>query len=86
MAAINFSISMFEKIDMNIREKSLQLGDFFIQLAKEKCPSLVLVTPKVHENRGSHLSFAHENGFNISKLLRELKIICDYRNPHIINH
>lgn len=85
MVVINCSIDIFLQTDMKIiREKSLQLGDLFIELLEEKCPSLKLITPKMHDKRGSHISFFHENGLNISKLLREHKIICDYRHPSII--
>lgn len=86
IVSVNNSLDIFFQTDMQtIREKSLQLGDIFIDLLEERCPSLVLVSPRNHENRGSHVSFKHENGLNITKLLRqELRIICDYRFPDII--
>jgi kynureninase len=83
---VNCSVDIFLQTDMEtIREKSLELSDFFIESIEARCSSLKLITPKNHKHRGSHVSYEHENGLGISKYLREKKrIMCDYRHPRII--
>jgi kynureninase len=67
-----------------IRKKSLLLSDLFIKLTDEKCPSLKLVTPFEHDQRGSHLSYQHENAYSISSVMRKRGIYGDFRYPDII--
>lgn len=85
MSMVNHTIDIFIKADMKIiREKSLALSDLLIELIEQKCPSLILVSSRDHKNRGSHISFEHPNGFAISKLCRQKRVICDYRHPNLI--
>lgn len=82
---VNHNLDIFMKADMKfIREKSLALSDLLIELIEKLCPSLKLVSPREHKKRGGHISFEHPNGFAISKLCKEMKVICDYRHPNLV--
>jgi len=69
-----------------LRQKSLALGDLFIQLVEQRCAAhgLVLATPREHEKRGSHVSFLHPEGYAIMQALIARGVIGDYREPHIL--
>jgi len=67
-----------------IRAKSLALSDLFIKLINEKCPTLKSVTPLDHQNRGSHVSLVHEEGYAIMQALIASDVIGDYREPAIL--
>lgn len=85
LSIIECSVDIAISADMElIRNKSLDLGDLFISLLDQKCPSLLLITPRDRKNRGSHLSYQHENSYGISRNLRSRNIIADFRNPNII--
>jgi len=69
-----------------IRQKSLALTDLFITLVEEKCAGfdLTLATPRDHNIRGSHVSFAHQEGYAIMQNLIAKDVIGDYREPSIL--
>jgi kynureninase len=85
LSIIESSVEITLDADMQaIRKKSLLLGDLFIKLIDEKCPSLKLVTPFEHEQRGSHLSYQHENAYAISSQMRKRGVYGDFRFPDIL--
>ncbi|KAG5680289.1 hypothetical protein PVAND_009807 [Polypedilum vanderplanki] len=85
ISIIDHSVGITLDADMQaIRKKSLALGDLFIKLMDEKCPSLKLVTPFEYEKRGSHLSYQHENAYAISNLMRKRGVYGDFRFPDIL--
>ncbi|KAG5666928.1 hypothetical protein PVAND_014933 [Polypedilum vanderplanki] len=85
MSIVENSIEILLKADIKkMRKKSLLLGDLFINLLNEKCSSLKLLTPLEHEKRGSHLSFEHENAYNISVMINKRGICGNFRFPNIL--
>lgn len=69
-----------------VRKKSLALTDLFIQLVEERCSQydLTLATPRDHNQRGSHASFKHTEGYAIVQALIDRGVIGDYREPEIM--
>jgi len=69
-----------------VREKSLRLTDLFISLVEARGAGhgLELVTPREHARRGSHVSYAHPEGYAIMQALIARGVIGDYREPHVL--
>ncbi len=72
----------------NIRNKSKDITDYFIQLIEknmnEESYSVEVLSPKKSEERSSHVAIKHENADAISSLLREKGFITDFRPPNVI--
>ncbi|MDF3831377.1 kynureninase [Cupriavidus basilensis] len=86
LAMVECGLDIFAQTDMqSLRAKSLQLTDLFIALVEARCGHhpLELVTPRVHARRGSHVSFAHPDGFALVQALIERGVIGDYREPRV---
>jgi len=70
-----------------VAEKSRRLCDLFITLVEQRCGdgSLQLVTPRDAERRGSHVSFARDDGgYAIVQALIDRGVIGDYRAPAVL--
>ena len=68
----------------DIVQKSRWLSELFVDLVAEICPSLKLVSPSDVANRGSHVSFAHPDGYSIMRALIERGVIGDFRAPDLL--
>jgi kynureninase len=66
--------------------KSRELSEFFIALVEKGCHGygLELVSPRPVAQRGSHVSFAHPNGYEIMQALIDRSVIGDFRAPDVI--
>jgi kynureninase len=55
-------------------------------LVEQECAEfgLRLVTPRDHHYRGSHVSFAHEQGYAAIQALIARGVIGDYREPEVM--
>ncbi len=85
LAALEASLDIWERVDMQaLRVRSLALTDFFITEVERQCASVRLVTPRVHEERGSQVSFAFEGGHAAMQALIARGIIGDFRAPDIM--
>ncbi|MCQ9162712.1 MULTISPECIES: kynureninase [unclassified Arthrobacter] len=69
-----------------VREKSLALAELFIALvdARRGDHPLELVTPRDPGLRGSHVSYAHPEGYAVMQALIARGVIGDYREPHVL--
>jgi len=86
MAALESSLDMMADVDMQqVRTKSLELGDLFIELVESRCAAhgFRLVSPR-DETRGSQVSFAHPDGFPIMQALIDGHVVGDFRAPDIL--
>lgn len=86
LAMVECGLDIYAQTDMAaLRAKSLMLTDLFIALVETRCAAhpLELVTPRAHARRGSHVSFAHPDGFAVVQALIERGVIGDYREPRI---
>ncbi|NGM87916.1 kynureninase [Parapusillimonas sp. SGNA-6] len=87
LALVEAGLDVFALTDMAaLRRKSLALTDLFIDLVESRCGAhpVKLITPRAHEQRGSHVSFAHPDGYAVIRALIERGVIGDYREPHIM--
>ncbi len=85
LSALNIALDAFEGVDMAlVRQKSQELCDRFIAEVEHRCPELELVTPRVHEQRGSQVSFRHPEGYAIMQALIANGVIGDFRAPDIL--
>jgi kynureninase len=84
LAALDIGIDLSLEAAMSaVREKSLQLAEFFITLMAQE-PGFELLTPRIPERRGSQVSFAHPNGHAIMQALIERGVIGDFRAPDVL--
>ncbi|AZF07325.1 kynureninase [Pseudomonas sp. R5-89-07] len=87
LAMVECGLEIFERTDMShLRSKSLALTDLFIALVETRCAAhgLVLITPREHARRGSHVSFEHPQGYAVIQALIARGVIGDYREPRIM--
>jgi kynureninase len=85
MAALEASLDIWDRVDiMEVRARSLALGDLLIAEVERRCPSLKLVTPRAHAERGSQVSFAFKGGYSAMQALIGRGVIGDFRAPDIM--
>lgn len=87
LAMVECGLQIFAETDMaSLRHKSLALTDLFIALVEARCAAhgLVLITPREHARRGSHVSFEHPQGYAVIQALIARGVIGDYREPRIM--
>ena len=81
------SLAVFEETDMAaLRQKSLALTDFFIELVETRLSGhgLALATPRAHAERGSQVALTHDSGWPIMQALIACGVIGDFRAPDIL--
>ncbi len=85
LAALEAALEVWEGVEMaDIRARSLELTDLFIERVEAACPDLRLVTPRAHAERGSQVSFAHPQGYAIMQALIARGVIGDFRAPEVL--
>ena len=84
LRALKAMLAIWDDVDMEaLRAKSMMLTDLFIQLVETRCAGfgLVLDGPREAAKRGSQVSFAHENAYQIMQALIARGVIGDFRAP-----
>lgn len=84
LRALKGALDIWNDVDMKaLRAKSIALTDLFIQLVEAKCAGygLELESPRDGTRRGSQVSFAHDNAYQIMQALIERGVIGDFRAP-----
>jgi kynureninase len=85
LAALEASLDIWDLVDIDdVRAKSIELSDFFIELVENSCPDLKLASPRDSSQRGSQVSFHFEHGYAAMKALIERGLIGDFRAPDIM--
>jgi kynureninase len=69
-----------------IREKSLALTDYLIDLVDERLADLGcrVGTPRDPDRRGGHVAIEHPDAEAVSAALRERGIVVDFRPPNVV--
>ena len=69
-----------------VRKKSIELSEVFIDLIQQECGEygFELFSPSNANQRGSQISFKHENAYPIMQSLISQGVIGDYREPNIL--
>jgi kynureninase len=84
-AALDAALDIWDDVDMaDIRAKSIELGELFIELIEKNCPELALVSPRDPARRGSQISFRFGDGYIAMKAIIERGVIGDFRAPDIM--
>jgi kynureninase len=85
MAALEASLDIWDRVDMGeVRARARARGDRVIAEIARRCPSLRLVTPPAHAQRGSQVSFAFAGGYAAMQALIARGVIGDFRAPDIM--
>lgn len=84
MAPLLGSLEIFSEAQIDrVREKSLALTSFFMELIKEhlKDTDLIIRNPHDDKSRGPHIYLEHQAAASICQALKARNIIPDFRNP-----
>ncbi len=86
LATLYAGLSTFDGISMHeVQEKSRKLSQIFIEEVNELCGAqVVLASPADPAKRGSHVVFAHPDGYALMQALIERGVIGDFRAPDLI--
>ncbi|WP_018982562.1 kynureninase [Salinimonas chungwhensis] len=87
MAALDAALDVFNDIDMTtVREKSVALTQLFLQLKQQHTDldELILCSPEDTSQRGSQLSFCHDDAYAICQALIDNGVVPDFRAPDIV--
>lgn len=85
IAALEAGLAGFDGVDLPaLYAKGQALADLFIAQVEARCPTLRLVTPRDPARRGSHVSFAHDDGYPVMAALIERGVIGDFRAPDLL--
>lgn len=69
-----------------LREKSMRMTALLAGLVARECAGsgLALVSPAAAAERGSHLVFAHDEGYAIVQALKARGVVGDFRAPNLV--
>ncbi|SPH18580.1 Kynureninase [Defluviimonas aquaemixtae] len=85
MAALEASMDIWDRVEMaDVRARSIELSQAFIDGVEAACPTLKLASPRDAEARGSQVSFRHPEGYAIMQALIARGVIGDFRAPDIL--
>lgn len=87
LAALEAGLDSFDGVAMrHIEAKAARMGDLMIDLVEQRCArfGLRLASPRGAADRGSHVSFAHPEGYAIIQALIARGVIGDFRAPDIL--
>jgi kynureninase len=85
LAAIEAALDAYQGVTMErLWSKSRAMFDVFVGLMEARCPDFRCITPRGEEQRGSHISFAHDHAFEICQALIAEGVIGDFRAPDVI--
>ncbi len=86
MAALDAGLATFEGIAMaDIATKSRRLSEVFVSEVEARCDGEVrLAAPRDPAQRGSHVVFAHPEGYAVMQALIARGVIGDFRAPDLM--
>jgi kynureninase len=87
LAALECGVDLIARADATaLRNKSLDLGELLIAQMETRCGAFgfELVSPRNSALRGSQVSYAHPNGYEIIQALKDRGVIGDFRAPDIL--
>jgi kynureninase len=84
LAGLDAALDVFDEIDLaDLHRKSISLTTLFVDLLRERVPSIEVVTPVDPHRRGSHVSFRHPAAYAVVQAMIARRVIGDFRNPDI---
>lgn len=87
MAPLEGSLEIFNEAGIDrVREKSMQITDYFIYLIDEYLTTygFEVGSPRESSKRGGHVALVHEEAVRINEALKDEGIVPDFRKPNVI--
>jgi kynureninase len=85
MAALDAALDVWEGVSMDdIRARSIELSELFINQVESRCPQLELLSPRDPAVRGSQVSFTFDEGYAVIQALIAQGVIGDFRAPNVL--
>jgi len=85
MAALDAALDVWDDVSIvDVRSKSIELSELFIEQVEKRCPQLALCSPRNAEQRGSQGSFSFEEGYAVIQALIADGVIGDFRAPNVL--
>lgn len=87
MSVLDAALAVWAEVNLlNVRQKSMAMGDFFLECLKacELDSDFVCVSPVTALERGSQLAFQHEHAYAICQAWIDAGVIADFRAPDLL--
>lgn len=87
LAALDAALDVWNDVDMTVvRWKSLALCSLFIDLVSQRCGAhgVSVAGPRNMEERGSHVSLHHTQGYAVMQALIAANVVGDFRAPDMM--
>ncbi len=85
MAALDAALDVWVGVSIeDVRVRSIELSERFIAEVEQRCPQLVLASPRDPAQRGSQVSFRFADGYPAMQALIARGVIGDFRAPDIM--
>lgn len=87
MAALDAALDVWDDVEMNVlRKKSLALCKTFIDLVEQRLSShgVKVAGPRDMNERGSHVSIHHSQGYAVMQALIANNVVGDFRAPDMM--
>ena len=85
MAALEAALDIWDMTTMaDVRARSIELSNLFINEVERRCPQLTLFSPRDPAQRGSQVSFCFEQGYAAMQALIARGVIGDFRAPNVM--
>ncbi|URW74658.1 kynureninase [Sphingomonas donggukensis] len=85
LAALEAGLAAFDGVDLAaLYAKGRALAELFVAEVGSRCPDLALASPTDPAARGSHVSFAHADGYPVMASLIARGVIGDFRGPDLL--
>jgi len=85
LTALEASLDIWDSVDLQqLRARSIELSESFIEGIERTCPELMLASPRDPSHRGSQVSFRFEHGYAAMQALIAHGVVGDFRAPDIM--
>jgi kynureninase len=86
LAALDAGLDTFDGVAMaDVQAKARKLSQLFIDQVEARCGGqLRLASPRDPAQRGSHVSFAHAQGYAVMQALIARRVVGDFRAPDLM--
>ena len=83
--ALEAALDIFENVNISeVRAKTIELSELFINQTRKNCPELKLISPISPRERGAHVAYAFQNGYAVIQCLIKNGVIGDFRMPNLM--
>ncbi len=85
LLALEAALDVFDGVDlMVLRDQSLSVTGFFLDVLDALVPGVEVVTPHQPARRGSQISLRHEHAHGVVQALIARGVIGDFREPDVV--